>query len=447
MEYPEDYNQMVGVLVPKILLPRKDVEMYKWAVVACDQYTSEPDYWDEVSKIVGNSPSSLNIILPEVYLKSKDKNKRIKKIIENMNRYSSTIFDTKKGFIYVDRRTPYTKSRKGLIVALDLERYDYNKGSGSLVRATEGTVVERLPPRIAVRKDAIIELPHIMVLIDDHDRTVIEPTVNCGEKLYESDLMMNGGHITGYLINKPEQIKRITSALEKLSDKNLFEKKYHVKDKKILLFAVGDGNHSLATAKSCWELLKKNLSAEEQNFHPSRFALVELVNIHDEGLKFEPIHRIIFYKDYQKMIKSMESWFTSRGSTFLHKMFSTENELKNYIKSAGKERGRKDHMIRTKYQKSLGIISITNPPHTLPVGTLQLFLDEFIKENSIKIDYIHGDDAFNRLTEENIGFYLSSIDKDELFKTVIVEGALPRKTFSMGEPCEKRYYIECRRIK
>ena len=252
----------IGVHLPTIMLPAKSVDLYKWAVVACDQYTSQPEYWEEVAALVGDAPSTLHMIFPEVYLGKDAEKERIENIIKSMKKYiNEGILESQKpGFIYLDRKTSHTSSRTGLMIALDLEHYDYNRGSQTLIRATEGTVLERIPPRVRIRENAIMELPHIMVLIDDPGKTVIEPLENKLEQfkmVYDTDLMMDGGHVTGYKIDNESVINEIVNALEKLSDEGLFMAKYNVgTDKKPLLFAVGDGNHSLATAKACWEKLK-----------------------------------------------------------------------------------------------------------------------------------------------------------------------------------------------
>ena len=296
-----------GVIVPEILLPGKEADMTKWAVVACDQYTSQPSYWNAVEDYVGDAPSTLHIIYPEVYLDAEDKEQRIEKICRTMQRYldEKILEPLPPSFIYVER-TIGTGVRRGLIAALDLEEYDYHQGAQSLIRATEETVLDRLPPRIAIRKDAVLEAPHIMVLIDDPEKTVIEPiteAISDSDKLYDFDLMMDGGHITGYRVADSAEIERILNALSKLADPEVFQDKYGISsDKGVLLFAMGDGNHSFATAKACWDSLKKDLSDDEKKNHPARYALVELVNVHDDSLMFEPIHRVFF-----RLIQSMFS--------------------------------------------------------------------------------------------------------------------------------------------
>lgn len=436
---------MDGIIVPKIILPKNSLDknwMNKWAVVAVDQYTSEPEYWKKIDNLVGNNPSTLRIVLPEIYLEDKDVNSKILKINNTMEDYMKQgIFQEFEGFILVDRKTPFTNSRKGLIVALDLEHYDYTKGAKTLIRATEGTIVERLPPRIKIRKNAPIELPHIMVLIDDPKKTVIEPLFK--EKLpvaYDFDLMMNSGHIKGYKINK-DSTDKILIALKSLAKQ--FPKIYN--DKNVLLFAMGDGNHSLASAKAMWEDIKKTIPKKEQENHPSRYALVELVNVHDDGLKFEPIHRVVFNADKKKMFDKMKQFYTQQGSSL-----TIDDE--DYA-TALKKGQKKQHIISYVSNGKVGTLTINNPKQNLAVGTLQSFLDVYCAENNLKIDYIHGTDVVKKISKqksingENIGFLLPVMPKTELFRTVILDGALPRKTFSMGEASEKRFYIESRKIR
>ncbi|MBQ3037775.1 MAG: DUF1015 domain-containing protein [Clostridia bacterium] len=406
-----------------ILIP-KNVDFTKWSVVACDQYTSEPEYWEKAAEIVGDEPSTLNIIFPEVYLDEGDN--RIKKINKTMDEYIDRgIFNEyKDALIYVERNVGKGRIRKGLVGCIDLEDYDFNKGSGSLVRATEGTVLERIPPRVKIRENAKLELPHVMILIDDEAKRVIEPLANKKndfEKLYNFELMQESGSISGYLIND-EAKSDVYQGIEKLFDE--FEEKYKITNSAKLIFAVGDGNHSLATAKTCWENIKKNLNENEIENHPARYALCELVNIHDAALEFEPIHRVVFDIDADKLISQLSEYYD----------ISTEdNGGQHFEYVCAKER-------KTVY--------INNPSSGLSVGTLQNFLDSYVSLNGGKIDYIHGDDVTVRLgsKEGNIGFILPAMGKNELFGAVISDGALPRKTFSMGEAFEKRFYLEAKRI-
>lgn len=420
----------MNIFKPADILIPKNVDFTKWSVVACDQYTSEPEYWEKTAKLVGDSPSTLNIIFPEVYLNEANPDERIKRINAKMEEYlSGGLFEElDDSFIYVERTQQNGKVLCGLMGAVDLEEYDFTKGSQSKIRATEGTIIERIPPRQKIRKNASLELPHILMLIDDRKGTVIEPLneEKSGlEKLYDFDLMMNSGHLTGYKVNEAAK-GRIISALEELSDKKAFEEKYGVKDKETLLFAVGDGNHSLATAKTCWEEIKKGLSKEEQKTHPARFALVELMNIHDAALEFEPIQRVIFGVDAEKLIK----------------------ELKEYYPGASSE-DNGGQKIRYVFGEEEGEIYIKNASSNLAVGTLQIFLDKYLAENGGEIDYIHGDGVVRRLSRQpgTIGFMVDAMEKNDLFLTVIRDGSLPRKTFSMGEAADKRFYLECKKIR
>lgn len=412
-----------------ILIPQ-NVDFSKWSVVACDQYTSEPQYWKSVRKTVGNEPSALNIIFPEVYLNDGSDEDRISKINAVMEKYvNDGLFrELSDSFVYVERTQSDGKVRHGLIGAVDLEEYDFNKGSQSKIRATEGTIIERIPPRQKIRRNAALELPHILMLIDDRERSVIEPLTEKKaefEKLYDFDLMMDSGHLTGYKVSESEK-NRIITALDAFADRGAFEAKYNVCGKGVLQFAVGDGNHSLATAKSCWEEIKKTLPQSEWENHPARYALVELMNIHDSALEFEPIQRVLFDTDGEKLMKEFFEYYPNAS----------------YEDNGGQK-------IRYSYNGKEGAIYVKDAPSNLPVGTLQKFLDEYLEKNGGTIDYIHGDDVVRKLTEEKntIGFMMDAMEKNDLFSTVIKDGSLPRKTFSMGEAADKRFYLECKKIK
>lgn len=443
----------LGIQIPEILLPAQNVDLKKWAVVACDQYTAQPDYWQQVSSLVGDAPSTWKLIYPEVYLGKENAKTIIHTIHQNMRDYltNNTLVSKGPGFIYVERRTSKTKSRKGLMVALDLECYDYRKGSHTLIRATEGTVLERIPPRVKIRAEALIELPHIMVLIDDPDQEVIAPlTANLTkmEPVYQTDLMMNGGQVTGYQVTDPQWVEGIFRGLKKLADKERFQKRYETADDNVLLYAVGDGNHSLATAKAVWEQIKQGNPAMGLTHHPARYALVELVNIHDPGLCFEPIHRVVFHAEVDDFLLAMGEYYRNLGCGFSSQKYSCHEailqllpELRRQVKGS--------HFIEYGTRLHCGIIEIKNPLQNLEVASLQTFLDVYADTHQkLQIDYIHGDEVVTRLGLEpgNIGFYLPVMDKSDFFKTVIADGALPRKTFSMGEAEEKRFYMECRKI-
>jgi len=430
----------IGVQIPQILLPRPGIDLHKWAVIACDQFTSQPDYWRQVEAIVGEAPSTLNLILPEVYLEQPDVAERIRRIQNHMRQYlAEGIFESSEGLIYVER-TVAGHTRKGLVLALDLERYDYNKGSTSLIRATEGTIVERIPPRVKIRDGAAIELPHILVLIDDPQRTVIEPIAAAKQRLmprYDFDLMLDSGHLAGYLLPADLEQQAI-QALEALARPQVFAAKYGVApDLPVLLFAMGDGNHSLATAKAYWEKIKPQVGMS----HPARYALVEIENVHDEALVFEPIHRVLFGLR-SDLLAALQAHF---GANYTFTPLPDAATMTARVEQAGGPRQTIGLILETGF----GLVEIANPSSNLPVGTLQAFLDAFLKSGGAeKIDYVHGADVVTQLGRQrgNAGFYVPAMDKSDLFKTVILDGALPRKTFSMGEAREKRFYMECRKI-
>lgn len=385
-----------------ILIPKKDHE--KWAVIACDQFTSEPEYWKETEKIAKGCPSALNIILPEVYLEDGDTEKRIKNINNTMSEYlNDGVFEEyKDAMILVKRALPDGRVRTGIVGALSLDDYDYMPDSKPMIRATEGTVLSRIPPRVKIRKDAPLELPHIMVLIDDLENSVIGCTDKQElKKLYDFELMQGGGHLAGYLIPKPIQ-EKIISALSGLCENS--------KDKENpLLFAVGDGNHSLATAKACSENISSALA---------KHALVEIVNIHDPALDFEPIYRVLFNIDQDKLKKALTEHFKN----------CSENKVECIFNSS----------------------SFEFYADGLTSKALQDFIDMYIEQNEgASVDYIHGAESVKKLCqkENTAGFIFGGMSKKELFPYVIENGPLPRKTFSMGEAEDKRYYMEARKIK
>ena len=396
---------MYHFLPADILLPKKDFG--KWAVVACDQYTSEPAYWQEVERIVGDAPSALNIILPELYL-SNDNSARISAVNATMKAYlEGDVFDVfENTMVYVERESN-NAIRRGVVGLIDLEDYDYHKGSSALIRATEATVLERIPPRVQIRRDAPLEMPHILLLIDDPDRTVIEPLKEQKDGFkpaYDFDLMQGGGHISGRFLSD-SAITAVQEALEALIEGREDQ----------LLFAVGDGNHSLATAKECYNLTHSPLS---------RYALVEIVNIHDESIEFEPIYRVLFGVDEDDFIARFIAHTEAVGGGDVQRftVIDSEGERELTVKATAK----------------------------LPVGTLQTFIDAYLKDHpEVKIDYIHGEDVTRSLCREEgtLGFLFEGMGKDELFPAIKADGSLPRKTFSMGHAADKRYYIEARRIK
>lgn len=427
--------------VPHILLPTPDTDPAKWAVIACDQFTSEPEYWEQAAATVGDSPSTLNLILPEVHLGKPGEDDRVRTIRETMQAYlASDILAPCDRFILVER-TVAGKTRHGLMLELDLEHYDYNKGSQTLIRATEGTILDRLPPRIRIRQGAPLELPHILVLIDDPNHTVIEPLVGMArdmKPIYDFDLMLGSGHLTGFAMQGAEVEHHVASTIQALADPETFRQKYGVDaDSGVLLFAVGDGNHSLATAKAIWEKIKPEVGMD----HPARFALVELENIHDHGLEFEPIHRVLFEVRHD-FRKAMRAHF---GDGIRFHACDSETEMVDLVNNQSPDA----QAVGCVDPDGYCVAYVNTPSCNLPVGTLQRFLDAWKNEGGFgEIDYVHGTDVVTRLGQQpgNVGFYLPAMEKGDLFKTVILDGALPRKTFSMGEAIEKRFYMECRRI-
>ena len=407
-----------AVAIPDILLPKDGTDFKKWAVIACDQYTSEPEYWEACDRYVADAPSALRIVLPEVKLGIETEEQiaeDLKDIASNIDRYISegVWADPVEGFIITDRSTSLHPSRRGIMLAVDLETYEFKPGNKALIRATEGTVLSRIPPRVKIRANAKVELPHIMLLYDDPEDKVITNALNDNpDIIYDTDLMQGSGHITGRLIKSgsatAERIVKDLSSL--LSDDGL-------------LFAVGDGNHSLASAKAHWENVKAGLNEEQRKTHPARFALAEAVNIHDKGLDFEPIHRVIFDITKEEFMSKAEEFFKDNG------MSVQEAEGQSFtVVSEGSE----DTMI-----------TLSNPPHTLAVGSVQMMIDKL----GLNCDYIHGEDSVRKLASGNaVGILVPGISKDTFFETIETEGVFPRKTFSMGEAFEKRFYLEARKI-
>ena len=412
-----------------ILLPKK-CDMEKWAVIACDQYTSNPEYWNDVKGFVGDNPSTLNLTIPEIYLNDDNVEEIIESVNANMEKLVKEDFFEKynDAMFYIERTQSDGKIREGIVGMIDLEAYNFEKGSTSLVRATEKTITDRIPPRVRIRKNAPLEFPHIMILIDDEKREIIETLKNEVKEddvVYDFDLMKNGGHIKGYLMSDAS-CDRVEKQLEELGDKEYFNKKYGVEDLPVLLFAMGDGNHSLATAKTVYENLKETMSEDEYLNHPARYALVEIVNLHSDALKFEAIHRVLFNVDVDKLFDELGKYYD----------VSFEECEGQRIDFVSKERS--------------GSFWIKNPKSNIPLGSLQLFLDDYLEKNKeTRIDYVHGEEETKRLgmEEGNMGFILQAMSKDELFKTVMLDGALPRKTFSMGHSDDKRFYLEGREIK
>ena len=391
-----------------ILLPKKNSkeDYEKWAVIACDQHTSNQQYWDDVEKIVGDAPSSLRIMLPEIYL-GKDNSAAIQKVNATMDQYmkDDVLEVHPNSMIYVERQVG-DKIRRGLVGMVDLEEYDFNPGSDALIRATEATIIDRLPPRIQIRQNAPLEMPHVLMLFDDATKSVVAPLEANKDELevaYDFDLMKNGGHIKAWFLTE-ELMQSVENALDKLTE-----------EKNGLLFVVGDGNHSLAAAKEYYKKSGNPLA---------RYALVEIENVHDESLEFESIYRVLFNVDREDFIAKFKNYTDKYGTRNLQtfRLFSKGgSRLMNFKATA-----------------------------ELPVGTLQSFIDRYVEIHSeVTVDYIHGEKEVERLCdrEDTLGFVYAGLRKDELFTAVDKDGALPRKTFSMGHADDKRFYIECRKIK
>lgn len=419
-------NAFTAFTSADILLPR-DAEYEKWAVIACDQFTSEPEYWQETEKMTEGAVTALDLILPEIYLGEADVDKRIDKIAANMYGYlDSDVFEEhKNALIYVERIQTDGVLRAGVVGAVDLEEYDYSKGSASQIRATEATVTERIPPRIKVREKAPIELPHIMILIDDEKKALIEPLAEHKDdmkKLYDFELMQGGGRLAGWLLTDALR-DELLEKLAKFSEKEAFEKRYGLADTAPLTFAMGDGNHSLATAKAYYEKLKAANPDKDMSSHPARFALAEIVNLHSPALDFEAIHRIVGTADIDQMMAKMTDELG----------LSEEPAEQSFVTVRGGEKKK---------------LYVHKPTSKLTVGSLQNFLDKYLAENGGDIDYIHGTEVVEKLAADGkkIGFVLPDMGKEQLFPTVIADGALPRKTFSMGHARDKRYYVEARKI-
>lgn len=432
----------IALKAPEIYLPGKKW-MQNWAVVACDQYTSDTSYWKEVEEKVSKMPSTLHLIYPECYLGESHPEKRIIQINKTMEKYlnDGTLIKNEPSFFLVERKTAAGVVRHGIIAALDLEAYDYSKDSSSLIRATEGTIESRIPPRKKIREKAPLELPHIIVLIDDPEKTVIEPLISKKkefEVMYDFDLMKNGGHLKGFKVNDSKSISSIVSSLEKLADPAYFKEKYGTDD--VLLYAMGDGNHSLATAKSVWEDVKKKLSTDSGFMnHPSRWALVEIENIHDEGIIFEPIHRVLFNCKsdlFFKILKESGKFHFEKKNTLNEVITSIRNQ------STSQKIGYCDKAVT-------GVIEIVNPVSSIAAGSLERIVEDLLKlDPEISVDYIHGDEETCNLgkKDNNIGIFLPAISKNTFFRTIVKDKTFPRKTFSMGEANEKRYYVESRKI-
>lgn len=413
----------LGFAVPDILIPQQGSDLKKWAVIACDQYTSEPEYWKKAEDEAGDAPSALNLVLPEVYLGTDEETKKLDSIAKTARKYldEGILQSLGTGFILTDRSTSLHPSRKGLMAAIDLEGYSFEPGNKNICRATEGTVLSRIPPRVKIRANSPLELPHIMVLIDDPEGLTVEKAFDMAaseglEPLYDTDLMLGSGHISGTFIPDGSPVaESIISGLSTLKSRNSDG----------LLFLVGDGNHSLASAKAHWENIREGLSGEERKTHPARYALAEIVNIHDKGLDFEPIHRVVFNISSDEFISKAKEYFKDNGI----EINSASDDAQSFTVVS---EGTAD--IR---------ISLSTPPHTLAIGSVQMMIDSL----GLECDYIHGEDSVRKLAlAGSTGILVPAISKDTFFATVEKEGVFPRKTFSMGEAFEKRFYLEAKKI-
>ena len=452
--------ESLGLRLPEVLLPAAGTDYGKWAVVACDQYSSEREYWKRAEGLVAGAPSTLGLIFPEAYLEDADADGRIARIQATMRDYLAlgVLASVGEGLVLVERFTPFEKKpRVGLVLAVDLEAYRYGVDSTSLIRPSEGTIVERLPPRMRIRRGAPLELPHIMLLLDDPKRSVIEPVHAARAalpKLYDFELMLGSGRIRGWKVADPAVLGAMAHALGALADPAAFKGKYGSDHP--LLFAVGDGNHSLATAKAVWEEIKAAHPGDASlSEHPARYALVELVNVYDEGLPFHPIHRLLTGVDEGAFISALAGTLdtaredaAAKGLAFeIDRHFSSEAAIAAVDATDASVSG--SQKIACVSSAGSLVITFPKPKAKLAAGTLQDFLDPFLKSRpGLGIDYIHGTESLLALAAKpgNLGLYLPPIDKSGFFATLVRDGVMPRKTFSMGEAPEKRFYVEARRI-
>ena len=419
-----------GLLIPRILLPAPQIDLYRWSVIACDQHTANLEYWQKTAQIVAGSPSTLHLVLPEYYLEHPDElplTARITAINKTMARYlaDGLLRELEPGCVLVDRRTPEHASRLGLVVAVDLEHYDSTPGNRQLIRATEGTVIERIPPRAQIRRDAALELPHIQLLIDDPARQVIEPLFQAVRTAgqapcYETGFMQGGGSVRGWFF--PAADPALGRALQALAElPRVIENN--------LMLAVGDGNHSLATAKAHWDRVREQAGPD----HPARYALAEVINLHDDGLAFEPIHRTLDGIGLDDFLGLAGAWFIGQGVRVVTEPEAAQDWPLSIPVLASGQACR---------------LVFTHPRDSLAAALLQPFLDDLSGTHGVRVDYIHGLDEVRRLAGQGqLGLVLPALDKADFFPTIARDGILPRKTFSMGDAHEKRYYMECRRIR
>ena len=433
----------LGLAVPDIWLPVEGTDLERWAVIACDQHTSDPGYWAQVEKKVGNSPSTLSLIFPEVYLNAADADARMQRVAQAMQRYvdQGVLQNCGSMAVLVDRQTPQVAHRTGLLLAVDLEHYDYRPDSTSLIRASEGTILERLPPRVKIRRQASFEFPHVLILIDDPERTVIEPLRRDRESfelLYDTRLMLGGGSVRGYAIREPQRLQRIAGALHALRDPARLKERYGRDD--AMLFAVGDGNHSLATAKQVWQ--DKKAAGTPPADDPARYALVEIINMHDSGLHVEPIHRVVDGIDARTLADTLRSAIVSGKEP---ELMSPEQAVERVLQTPQSPRS----FALLDGERAL-CYSLPDDSAASPAVLVQQTLESIEQTNgaNIEIDYIHGTEAILELSrrEGSLGLLVPPIEAGSLFQYVANNGPLPRKIFSLGEAEEKRYYFESRRI-
>ena len=418
-----------------ILLPREDIPLEKWGCVACDQFTSDRAYWERADAAVGSCPSTLRLILPEVFLGDKDAAQRVERIHAAMDAYSRDVLTRAvDGFVYVERTEQSGRVRQGLVGKIDLEAYSYEKGSRPAIRPSERTVTDRIPPRMTVRRGAALETPHVMMLADDPDCTLIEPIgakKDALRKVYEGELMLGGGHIAGWAVEDPALLAQIDTALQGLGRQEVFDARYpQARGAAPLTLAVGDGNHSLASAKAYWEELKQTLPPEQQADHPARWCLAEVCNVHSPAIEIEPIHRVLFNVDCGAVLLALIAWSDSHNAGIC---FGDARQQSFTL--AG------PHIAN--------VLSFEHPVAPLTVGTIDAFIEYFMARHiEARVDYVHDEPAVRALCKQGgVAFLLPPFDKSDLFKGVVMGGVLPRKTFSMGHAEEKRYYIECRKIK
>jgi hypothetical protein len=441
--------EKLGIAIPEILLPR--AELKQWAVIACDQFTQDGEYWKKAAEIAASAPSLLNLIFPEVFLDDGNSAGRIEGIHEAMRNYldSGVFAAPRRGFVYLERDTPFNRGRKGLVAAVDLERYSWSPASRALIRSTEGTVTERLPPRMAIRRNAPVETPHILLLIDDETNSLLRELGERARKaapVYQGELMLDSGSISGWFLDSEDDFAFLANGLEELAYRALTRYEAHDKQSMSIsqpfLFAVGDGNHSLATAKEIWEEYKKQNGVTD---HPCRYALVEIENIYDPAIKFEPIHRVVFGLNFEEALNAL-----SALPGFSSRMIGSPEELVRLTREPVK--GNRFGLVCKNAISQNRYALVETSAGGLSTACLQPLLDNAIgaSRGALTIDYIHGGDEVFRLAngieKPTTGILLPPVQKAGFFETIARNGPLPRKSFSMGEACEKRFYIECRRL-